>query len=130
LWNTTLAWQRAITAALRPLGLTPVQFVILACVASLEDEGVQPNQLMICARARTGVAMTSQVLSKLVRAQLVSRVANPDDARSNLVGITTRGSELLATASGVAAIVDDGFFGDRAPEVLALQALVPERAQA
>lgn len=30
LWHVTLRWQRAITAALRPLDLTHVQFVLLA----------------------------------------------------------------------------------------------------
>jgi DNA-binding MarR family transcriptional regulator len=128
LWNAALAWQRAMTAALRPLGLTPVQFVILACVASFEDEGVQPNQLMICARARTGVTMTSQVLTKLVHADLVSRITNPNDGRANVVGITARGDELVQAGAEVAAAVDDEFFGDRRTDVFALHALVPEHA--
>ena len=130
MWDAALAWQRAITAALRPIGLTPVQFVILACVASFEDEGRQPNQLMICARARTGVTMTSQVLTKLVHAGLVSRIANPTDGRANVVGITARGCELVRAGRAIAAAVDDEFFGDRRTEVFALHALVSGRAHA
>jgi hypothetical protein len=30
LWRATLRWQRRIVAALKPLGLTHVQFVLLA----------------------------------------------------------------------------------------------------
>ena len=42
LWRVTLRWQRVIAAALRPLGLTHVQFVLLASVwwlASVAGEG-------------------------------------------------------------------------------------------
>jgi DNA-binding MarR family transcriptional regulator len=125
LWNAALAWQRSVTAALRPFGLTPVQFVILACVISLEDEGIQPNQLMICARARTGVTMTSQVLTKLVGADLVSRVPNPDDARANVVRVTRRGQDLVDAAAEVVATVDREFFGEHSSQVFALRAFVP-----
>jgi len=31
LWHATLRWQRGIAQALRPLDLTHVQFVLLAC---------------------------------------------------------------------------------------------------
>jgi DNA-binding MarR family transcriptional regulator len=126
LWNAALAWQRSVTGALRPFGLTPVQFVILACVASFEDEGVRPNQLMICARARTGVTMTSQVLAKLVTARLVSRVPNPDDARANLVRVTRRGHLLVDSAGDVVAAVDNEFFGEHRSEVFALRVFVPD----
>jgi len=30
LWHVTLGWQRDVTASLKPLGLTHVQFVLLA----------------------------------------------------------------------------------------------------
>lgn len=35
LWRVTNAWQRAIRAALGPFGITHVQFVLLAVLASL-----------------------------------------------------------------------------------------------
>ena len=126
LWNAALAWQRSVTAALRPYGLTPVQFLILACVVAFEDEGVRPNQLMICARARTGVTMTSQVLSKLVDAGLVSRAPNPEDARANVVRVSPYGHQLVDATGDVVAEVDREFFADQCSEVFALRAFLPQ----
>ena len=39
LWRLTLCWQRAITSALAPVGLTHVQFVLLACTWWLTEQG-------------------------------------------------------------------------------------------
>ena len=41
LWHLTLAWQRAVTAALEPLGLTHVQFVLLATAWFLRQKDVR-----------------------------------------------------------------------------------------
>jgi hypothetical protein len=45
LWRATLRWQRGIAAVLAPLGLTHVQFVLLACTSWLNAQGEDPNQL-------------------------------------------------------------------------------------
>ena len=47
LWHATLRWQRGITAALAPLDLTHVQFVLLACTWWLNTHGEHPNQLAV-----------------------------------------------------------------------------------
>ena len=47
LWHVTHAWQRAVAAALRPLDLTHVQFVLLACAWWLEEQGYTSNQLQL-----------------------------------------------------------------------------------
>jgi hypothetical protein len=39
LWHVTLRWQREIAAALAPLGLTHVQFVLLAAAWWLNSRG-------------------------------------------------------------------------------------------
>ena len=65
LWHATLRWQRAVAAALAPLDLTHVQFVLLACAWWLNDQGHTPNQLTLAAQAGTDVKMTSQVLRRL-----------------------------------------------------------------
>jgi hypothetical protein len=59
LWHLTLAWQRAITAALSHMGLTHVQFVPLACTWWLSERGSPPNQLQLSEQAGTDVRMTS-----------------------------------------------------------------------
>ena len=53
LWHTTLRWQRDIAAALAPLDLTHVQFVLLACAWWLNNQGEHPNQLALARQAGT-----------------------------------------------------------------------------
>src|SRR5438093_8890715 len=48
--------------ALRPLDLTHVQFVLLACTWLLNEQGERPTQIELAAQAGTDIKMTSQVL--------------------------------------------------------------------
>src|SRR5215213_4555540 len=72
-WHLTLAWQRAVTAVLEPLGLTHVQFVLLACAWWMSGQGQVPNQLQLARQAGTDVKMTSQVVRRLEGKGLRSR---------------------------------------------------------
>ncbi|MDT3440947.1 MULTISPECIES: MarR family winged helix-turn-helix transcriptional regulator [unclassified Pseudofrankia] len=110
LWHATLRWQRAVAAALAPLGLTHVQFVLLASVWWLNAQGERPNQLAVAAYAGTDVKMTSQVLRALERNGLVERETDPDDTRAKLLRITERGGELAPRAVAAVEQVDAAFF--------------------
>jgi DNA-binding MarR family transcriptional regulator len=77
LWHLTLAWQRAVTAVLEPLGLTHVQFVLLACTWWLSSQGQVPNQLQLARQAGTDVKMTSQVERRLEAKGLLDRPGRP-----------------------------------------------------
>src|SRR4051794_26973384 len=79
LWHVTLRWQRAVAAALTPLGLTHVQFVLLASTWWLNEHGGNPNQLTLARHAGTDVKMTSQVLGKLEAKELIRREVDPAD---------------------------------------------------
>ena len=65
LWHATLRWQRMVTAALKPIGLTHVQFVLLASAWFLEDRTGPPSQRELAEHAGTDAMMTSQVLRSL-----------------------------------------------------------------
>ncbi len=110
LWHATLRWQRAIAAALAPLELTHVQFVLLASVWWLGDQGEPPNQLAVAAHAGTDVKMTSQVLRTLERNGLVNRETDPADTRAKLLQVTARGAELAPRAIAAVERVDADFF--------------------
>jgi DNA-binding MarR family transcriptional regulator len=112
LWHVTLRWQRAIAAALGPLGLTHVQFVLLACTWWLNtDGGTDPNQLAVARQAGTDVKMTSQVLAKLEAKGLLERTTDPADTRAKRLRVTAAGADLAQRAIGVVDAVDDEFFG-------------------
>jgi len=111
LWHVTLRWQRAVAAALGPLGLTHVQFVLLACTWWLNTHGeASPNQLAVARQAGTDVKMTSQVLSKLESKGLVERTVDPADTRAKLLRVTPAGAALAQRAIGVVDAVDSSFF--------------------
>ena len=89
LWQVTNRWQAAIRAALKPYGLTHVQFVLLASLTWLAgiDNGGPVTQRELADQAATDPMMTSQVLRALEQRSLVSRSAHPVDRRA--VAITS-----------------------------------------
>lgn len=111
LWHATLRWQRDISAALEPLGLTHVQFVLLACAWWMNTHGEQPNQLALARQAGTDVKMTSQVLSALEVKGLIQRDVDPADTRAKRIAVTSKGIELAPRAIAVVEDVDARFFG-------------------
>jgi DNA-binding MarR family transcriptional regulator len=110
LWHATLRWQRAIAAALEPLDLTHVQFVLLACAWWLNDHGEEPNQLRLARQAGTDVKMTSQVVRSLERKGLLARTIDPADTRARRLKVTPRGAELAPRAIAAVERVDSEFF--------------------
>ena len=110
LWHVTLRWQRDIAAALAPLDLTHVQFVLLASAWWLNRAGDAPRQHALAAHAGTDVKMTSQVLRKLEEKGLVERAVDPSDTRAKRLRVTPRGAELARRAIDVVEAVDAAFF--------------------
>jgi DNA-binding MarR family transcriptional regulator len=110
LWHATLRWQRGVAAALAPLGLTHVQFVLLACTWSLNQGGRRPNQLAVARQAGTDVKMTSQVIRTLEQKGLVQREVDPADTRARLLRVTEAGAELAPKAIEAVEAVDAAFF--------------------
>lgn len=110
LWHATLRWQRDIAAALVPLGLTHVQFVLLACTWWLNERGEQPNQLAVARQAGTDVKMTSQVIRTLADKGLLTRETDPHDTRAKRLRVTPAGAELAPRAIAAVEQVDADFF--------------------
>lgn len=110
LWQVTNRWQAQVRAALRPHGLTHVQFVLLASLTWLGSE--QPvTQRRLADHAATDPMMTSQVLRTLERRGLVERRAHPGDGRAKALAVTEDGAALAQRTVGVVEAVDREFFG-------------------
>jgi DNA-binding MarR family transcriptional regulator len=129
LWQVTNAWQAMIRAALRPTGLTHVQFVLLASLTWLQSD--QPiTQRRLAKFARTDEMMTSQVLRALEADHLVERRTHPGDARARAVVVTPAGIALANRANAIVELADRQFFaalGDGQAEfVRLLHALIDQ----
>jgi DNA-binding MarR family transcriptional regulator/uncharacterized protein YndB with AHSA1/START domain len=123
LWHVTLRWQRDIAAALAPLALTHVQFVLLATTWWLNSQGQNPNQLALARQAGTDVKMTSQVLRKLEAKGLVQRETDAADTRAKRLRITSHGTELAKQAIAAVEAADAAFF-QAIPDSTALLAML------
>ncbi|MDQ0802200.1 MarR family winged helix-turn-helix transcriptional regulator [Arthrobacter sp. SLBN-112] len=110
LWHATLRWQRDIAAALAPLDLTHVQFVLLACAWWLNGQGEHPNQLALARQAGTDVKMASQVLRALEAKGLIEREVDPADTRAKRLRVTDAGAELAPLAIAAVELADANFF--------------------
>ena len=90
MWQITNRWQAAQRAALKPFGLTHVQFVLLASLTWLDAE--QPvTQRDLADHAATDPMMTSQVLRALERRGLLERMPHPRDRRARTLAATPTG---------------------------------------
>jgi len=119
LWQVTNRWQRSIVAALKPLGLTHVQFVLLASVWWLSRHGGEPpTQRQVADHAGTDAMMTSQVVRALERRGLVRRGRDPQDGRIWRVAGTAPGARLAEQAIDVVEAADRAFFADAEPHEL------------
>jgi len=113
LWRTTLRWQHHLAEALRPCGLTHVQFVLLATVWWLTAPGAEdPSQRQVADHAGIDVMMTSQVLRSLEARGLVTRRADPADSRVKRLTVTPRGAALAQKAVDIVEAADREFFAD------------------
>jgi DNA-binding MarR family transcriptional regulator len=111
LWRVTLRWQRIMIGALRPIGLTHVQFVLLANVWWLNAVARErPTQRRVAEHASTDQMMTSQVLRALETKGLVTRAPDPDDSRAFQLSVTPKGAALARRAIAVVEAADAEFF--------------------
>jgi DNA-binding MarR family transcriptional regulator len=109
LWRVTNAWQAAQRAALRPFGLTHVQFVLLASLTWLNQDA-PVRQRDLARHACTDPMMTSQVLRALEDKRLVDRRSHPRDRRARALVVTAEGARLANQAIAVVEDVDRRFF--------------------
>ena len=128
LWRTTMRWQRVMTAALAPLDLTHVQFVLLASAMWLGRNGEPPNQVQLAAQAGTEVKMTSDVVARLEAKGLIAREIDPRDTRAKVIRLTATGTAAVQSAIVAVEAADATFFGpvDEAQLVGLLQQLAGE----
>ncbi|HJP79734.1 MAG TPA: MarR family transcriptional regulator [Pseudonocardiaceae bacterium] len=112
LHHAALTWRAELDARLRPLGLTPTQFMLLGSAGWLERESaVPPTQQEVAEQAGADRMMTSKILRALEDRGLLTRKADPDDARVLRLQLTEAGRELTRKAIAVAAELDAQYFG-------------------
>jgi DNA-binding MarR family transcriptional regulator len=111
LWQVMHAWQRRLEAALAPLDLTHMQFVILATTSWLSRCGETPSQTRIAGFAKVDRMMVSKILRLLEGKGYVVRGRHPDDPRANRVDLTRSGRVAVEQAIPLMWSAQEAFFG-------------------
>lgn len=126
LWQISNRWQAQQRQALKPYGLTHVQFVLLASLAWSDDQAPM-SQKQLALHAQTDEMMTSQVIRTLTAKGLVARWPDPTDRRVMTVRPTQKGIDLVNEAIVAVETVDREFFsvldGDQSVFIQLMQRL-------
>jgi DNA-binding MarR family transcriptional regulator len=101
-----------MASALAPLGLTHVQFVLLACSWWLGRAGTPPNQAQVAAQAGSDVKTASDVFARLEAKGLLTRSVDPNDSRAKAIQVTAAGRRLAERAVTIVEEADARFFAD------------------
>jgi DNA-binding MarR family transcriptional regulator len=111
LHHAALAWRAELDGRLRPLSLTPTQFMLLASAGWLDYVAGPPTQQQVADQAGADRMMTSRVVRTLEEAGLLVRHAHETDGRGIRVALTPAGRDLVQRATAIAREVDALFFG-------------------
>ncbi len=110
LWQVSMQWRRQIEAGLTTIGLTHVQFVLLASVGWFTQHDQKASQAELSRHCKTDINMTSQVLRALEKKGLIERQRHPGNDRSKFPVLTQAGSQLIEKAIPLVESIDDKFF--------------------
>ncbi|MEZ0067099.1 DNA-binding MarR family transcriptional regulator [Streptacidiphilus sp. MAP12-20] len=110
LHHAALVWRQACEAGLGEA--TYPQFNVLSAVSLLAGtDGTAPTQQQVADFARMDRMMTSKLVRTLEERGLLTRAADPEDARRQRLALTAEGKEVLRTCIAAARRADEEVFG-------------------
>ena len=104
-------WHFMIKKELKRINLTHPQFVVLASLAYLSQNGDEVTQVMISKLSGIDVMTVSQILSLLEKHDFVKRKEHSRDTRAKAVTVNKKGEEVLQKAIPLIEQIDELFFG-------------------
>ena len=103
-------WHSMIKKELKKMNLTHPQFVVLASLAYLSQNGNEVTQVMISKLSGIDVMTISQILSLLEKNDFVKRKEHSKDTRAKAVILNKKGDEVLQKAVPLVEQIDEIFF--------------------
>lgn len=110
-WKTFYAWQRQMRLELDSLGITQVQYAILASLRFLSAENDTVSQQNIADHLAMDKMMVSDVVKTLESKSLIVRQKGLVDKRAFSLRATADALKLLKNATPLVEGVDEAFFG-------------------
>ncbi len=112
-WQVSMLWQRKIKKVLQAYNLTHTQFVILAVIEELTEQGKMVTQKNISDFSMIDVMTISSSVRLLAKKGLIARSQHESDTRANSIVNTNTGKSLLIKAVKAVDKIDKTFFFDR-----------------
>ena len=103
-------WHSMIKKELKKMNLTHPQFVVLASLAYLSQNGNEVTQVMISKLSGIDVMTVSQILNLLEKNDFVKRKEHSKDTRAKAVILNKKGEEVLQKAVPLVEQIDEIFF--------------------
>ena len=103
-------WHSIIKKELKKMNLTHPQFVVLASLAYLSQNGNEITQIMISKLSGIDVMTVSQILNLLEKNDFVKRKEHSKDTRAKAVTLNKKGEEILQKAVPLVEQIDEIFF--------------------
>lgn len=97
-WRLSLSYQRRAEAALKTLGLTHLQMVILTLSAWLNHTRKRASQRDLADISGVQEAQVSLMVKALKQKKLLSQRPSTEDTRVRLIIVTSAGTKLLSEA--------------------------------
>ncbi len=110
LWHVSHSWQRQVDAVLSELGITHLQFVLLAGIGWLTRSDDLLTQVQLAEFCNIDVMQISQVVRKLETKAFIKRAAHPTDTRAKVLTLTLTGEAVLEQAVPQIERLDAVFF--------------------
>ena len=101
IWHLSTKWRVAVDRALKDIGLTHADYLVLGSLSEFIRTGAQPSQRELADFASLEVMYVSKLVRGLERSGLVRRADHPDDPRAFQLELTARGGDLVARAATV-----------------------------
>ncbi len=111
LWQLTCQWQREQRSALKKIGLTHPQFVVLASllwISTHSEESVTQQQIVD--HSKIDKMSMSDLVVTLEQKKLIKRGSHKTDARAYALTLTSKGRECALKAIPIVEGIDTQFF--------------------
>ena len=115
---STMQALRRLTA--QPFGLSSTELAVMVTVAKINSNiNSNPSIRRIADHLHVSASNVTADVGKLVKARLLTKLPDPDDARAIKVALTNKGEKLIQDIAPALRAVNDRLFADRSSREMA-----------